>query len=76
MRDPRQMFAAHRCQRKPDLVSIRRYGPAAKEPSGFDSRTGKWTLAEFSIDFEWGTRFLEDFGTIDYCPYCGERLED
>lgn len=89
MSDPRHKFEAHRCAAKPDCVSIRRYRVEPGErgtirdhyrisdqfPGIFNAASGShWVLASWEHDYDSDWQGLADFGTINYCPYCGARL--
>ena len=65
-----QHFIAHRCVSKPKSVSIRFYIKA--EPKEF--LENKWVLARRGYDWEWMQDYLEYFGEITHCPYCGADL--
>ena len=65
-----QHFVTHRCVSKPKEVSIRYYIKAFPR----EYLEGKWILARKDYDWEWMQDYLEYFGEITHCPYCGADL--
>lgn len=35
-----------------------------------------WILYILRYDFNYGTNYLESISTIEYCPFCGKRLDE
>ena len=63
----------HRCEQLLKLnMSIRYY------PNGctLTQYMKGWVLSKPEVDFEWMTTYLNHICHIDYCPFCGKKLEE
>lgn len=60
----------HECPDMPENFRVRN----EKYPEGHWRKTG-WRLIEFVDDRDWDTSYFAEVVTINYCPFCGERLE-
>lgn len=34
-----------------------------------------WWLSSLEIDYDYDTEYLRDYARINYCPFCGKKLE-
>lgn len=64
---------SHRCEKSlKNKMSIRYYDPYPNYPSLSNKA---WWLFQQKYDFEYDCINLVRISPIEYCPYCGEKLE-
>lgn len=62
---------SHRCEGSLQAsCSIREH-----EPKYANTVYYGWHLFTVEHDFGWGTHYLKEITKIDYCPFCGKKLE-
>lgn len=70
----REKFVAHRCEGSvKNYISIRKY-----EPNGFKYQwpePNRWALLLNEFDYDYDSHYQSVKCYIDYCPFCGERLD-
>lgn len=48
---------------------------AAKISIRYEEKTSAWWLFKPTHDLDWDTYYLSVISKIQYCPFCGEKLE-
>lgn len=59
------MLKTHRCQQSLDN----------RTPIRFSESTSQWYLYEHYIDFDYDKEGIRKVCPINYCPFCGKKLE-
>ena len=68
-----QDFVTHRCKKRPDGIGIRKY--IKPQQRWYGLKVGKWYLYHTEFDTEWDVYLYLRVCTIEYCPFCGCKLE-